>query len=328
MGSKKATTGPKGVGEGSKKGAGGESKKEKKDLSKVPYTSLTGESLVGQKDLEFYVQKGYIKDISVVRPAKEGEVIPYPDDDEAVVFLKYFKAGLRFPCIPAIEEIFSLCKVQLHQLTPSAFVKISSFFWSARCEGAPLSGLAFLQSHYVHKQTQCTDLPEGERQLCYGVVNFVSRKGAKLPVTVSKNRWSSNWTKYWFYHKVPAGSSLRSVMSDINIIREVNRAPTPETNACLNAVGLEAGFFSVRDLVEEFVALKRWPLENDLEAFDTSKKDANGFSLPFFPLLGLRPLWTRLKLGVRTCWVRSLPLRFLHGSKQCWGPDAIVSLTR
>ncbi|KAF0906991.1 hypothetical protein E2562_013558 [Oryza meyeriana var. granulata] len=46
-----------------------------------------------------------------------------PSDDKTVVFTAYFDAGLRFPCYDLVPEVLALFKLELPQLSPSAFVR-------------------------------------------------------------------------------------------------------------------------------------------------------------------------------------------------------------
>ena len=65
------------------------------------------------------VKEGLISDVSKVRLPGRQET-PEPADDEAVVFVHYFRAGLRLPCDDMVIKVLKLFEVYLHQLTPNA----------------------------------------------------------------------------------------------------------------------------------------------------------------------------------------------------------------
>jgi hypothetical protein len=78
---------------------------------------------------------GHIRQLEALRYFAEGsarepgeEAVPEPGDDEAAVFEDFFSVGLRMPPHPALIEILLKYRVQLHQLTPNAFVQLSKYF--------------------------------------------------------------------------------------------------------------------------------------------------------------------------------------------------------
>lgn len=53
-----------------------------------------------------------------------------PSEDEAVVFVDYFRACLRLPCDDMVAKVLKLFEVYLHQLTPNAIVRLGLFAWA------------------------------------------------------------------------------------------------------------------------------------------------------------------------------------------------------
>jgi hypothetical protein len=105
---------------------------------------------------------------------------------------------------------------------------------------------------------------EGDMFAQYGCLNFHAKRdgGSKLRLTV-KNKWSSGWTKSWFYLRNFIGRTsvyaLHSRMSmlDYTVESEVE---------CLDSNANNTGFIRAtatirgRDAVEEFLACKMYPL--------------------------------------------------------------------
>jgi hypothetical protein len=78
---------------------------------------------------------GRIRQLETLRYFVEGsagepgeETVLEVTDDEAIVFEEFFITGLRMPPHPALKEILLKYRVQLHQLTPNAFVQFSKYF--------------------------------------------------------------------------------------------------------------------------------------------------------------------------------------------------------
>jgi hypothetical protein len=105
---------------------------------------------------------------------------------------------------------------------------------------------------------------EGDMFAQYGCLNFHAKRdgGPKLRLIV-KNKWSSGWTKSWFYLRNFIGRTsvyaLHSRMSmlDYTVESEVE---------CLDSNANNTGFVRAtatirgRDAVEEFLACKMYPL--------------------------------------------------------------------
>jgi hypothetical protein len=88
-------------------------------------------STVSEANVPMMMKLGYFGEAErkLVRFA-EDETTPTPKDDEVVVFISFFKAGLRFPLNKMIREVLKNFEIYLHQLTPNAFVRLSIFIWA------------------------------------------------------------------------------------------------------------------------------------------------------------------------------------------------------
>ena len=122
-----------------------------KARSNRPKTYWIGKSKVDDEVLVGLVKEGLISDISMVRLPGNQETLE-PSEDEAVVFVDYFRAGLHLPCDDMVDKVLKLFKVYLHQLTPNAIVRLGLFAWAARSEGAKASARAFAAAHRLHHQ--------------------------------------------------------------------------------------------------------------------------------------------------------------------------------
>ena len=170
------------------------------------------------------------------------------------MFVHYFRAGLRLPCDEMVIKVLKLFEVYLHQLTPNAIVRMSLFAWAARSEGVKASARAFSAAHRLHHQPKLIFVRGVQSEAHYGCLNFAYRASLSTPVVVYKNKWPSDWTQWWFYHKVEAEDYLVSKCEGV----KGNRAPDvrlkPSQQTVLEAFARCAKHLSTHDLVEEFLA--------------------------------------------------------------------------
>jgi hypothetical protein len=132
------------------------------------------------------------------------ETIPEPTDDEAIVFEEFFAAGLRMPPHPAFTEILLKCRVQLHQLNPNTITQLSKYFWAMMSFDGEPSNDGFARRYEVHYQPKKVVVDGFEWFQQFGVINFNARQGGEAALILAiKNKWSTGWTKAWFYCMVP-----------------------------------------------------------------------------------------------------------------------------
>jgi hypothetical protein len=125
---------------------------------------------------------GHIRQLEALRYFAEGsarepgeEAVPEPGDDEAAVFEDFFSVGLRMPPHPALIEILLKYRVQLHQLTPNAFVQLSKYFWVVLSFGGVPSGNRYVRRYELHYQTEEVVVDGFEKYQQFGVINFHAR---------------------------------------------------------------------------------------------------------------------------------------------------------
>jgi hypothetical protein len=83
------------------------------------------------------VTVGHIRQVESLLYFAEGstcelgeETVPELNDDEAIVFEKFFMVALRMRPHLALTEIFLKYWVQLHQLTPNVITQLFKYFWA------------------------------------------------------------------------------------------------------------------------------------------------------------------------------------------------------
>jgi hypothetical protein len=103
----------------------------------------------------------------------------------------------------------------LHQLTPNSVACLNLYFWLAKTYHFQPLAKNFTFVHHLHHQLKAitkttADGTEGEAEAQYGYYNFTYREVISSPVTAYKNKWTLDWTSFWFYHKVTLDEATQS----------------------------------------------------------------------------------------------------------------------
>lgn len=212
--------------------------------------------------------------------ADEGEkTCPTPEENEVVVFRSFLKAGLRFPLSSFVVEVLKIFEIYLHQLTPEAIIRMNIFVWAVRSQGLEPDAKSFCNIHELLYETK----PWGKEQYHnnFGCYSFVSRSGSSCPVPTFRKRWSGDWMTEWFYVK----NDLKTREDIKGIIMRpiwqcfVLRKPKVEMNEaakeCQRAFGIICSFIGTRDLVQEHIAFRVWPLAEKWEMPQETIKEAD-----------------------------------------------------
>jgi hypothetical protein len=206
----------------------------------------------------------YFRDMSIVR-ADDGErTVPTPEENEVMIFRSFFKAGLRFPLSKFVVEVLKIYQVYLHQITPEAIIRMGIFVWAVRSQGVEPNAKSFCNIHELVYETK----PWGKEQYHnnFGCYSFGARSGSSCPVPTFRKRWPGDWMKKWFY--VKNDLKAREDIKDI-IMRPIwqcfgLRKPKVEMDEaaeeCQRAFGVVCSFIGTRDLVQEHIAFRVWPL--------------------------------------------------------------------
>jgi hypothetical protein len=206
--------------------------------------------------------------VSIVRAGGESTV-DLPKDDEMVVFSGFMKAGLRFPLHKMLVEVSKTFKIYLHQLTPEALIKVGVFIWAMRSQGLEPDDICFCNIHELSYQTKATGKEQYHNN--FGCYCFVPRSEATYPVPTFQKKWLGFWMKEWFYVKNDLnqrddvrGIIQRPIWSRFGI-RRPSLALGNEVQACQIAFNTICTYIGTRDLVQEHIAYKVWPLANEWE---------------------------------------------------------------
>src|SRR6187455_163322 len=228
-----------------------------------PSHSVFGKSTIGQSHLE-NMKGRYFRDMSIVRADAGERTVPSPEDDEVVIFRSFLKAGLRFPISRFVVEVLKIYQVYLHQLTPEAIIRMRVFVWAVKSQGLEPSAKSFCNIHELLYGTK----PWGKEQYHnnFGCYSFGARSGSSCLVPTFRKRWSGDWMTEWFY--VKNDLKTREDIKDI-VMRPIwqrfgLRRPKVEMNEaaeeCQRAFDVVSSFIGTRDLVQEHIAFRVWPL--------------------------------------------------------------------
>jgi hypothetical protein len=103
---------------------------------------------------------------------------------------------------------------------------------------------------------------------CYG---FIARPNSSYPVPTFRKRWPGNWMEEWFYVKndLVAREDVKEVIMRPIWSRFGLRMPKVEIDeaaeACQKAFGTVCFFIGTRDLIQEHIAFRVWPLVENWE---------------------------------------------------------------
>jgi hypothetical protein len=105
----------------------------------------------------------------------------------------------------------------------------------------------------------------------FGCYSFVARSGSSYPVPTFRKRWPRAWMKEWFYVKndLKAREDIKEIIMRPIWSRFGLRKPKVEIDeaaeACQRAFSTVCAFIGTRDLVQEHVAYRIWPLIDNWE---------------------------------------------------------------
>jgi hypothetical protein len=100
----------------------------------------------------------------------------------------------------------------------------------------------------------------------FGCYSFGSRSGSSCPVPTFRKRWPSDWMTKWFYVKndLKSQEDIKSIIMRPIWQRFGLRRPKVEmkeaVEECQKAFGVVFSFIGTRDLVQEHIAFRVWPL--------------------------------------------------------------------
>jgi hypothetical protein len=202
--------------------------------------------------------------MSIVRADNGDRTAPVPEENEVVIYRSFFKAGLRFPLSKFVVEVLKIYQIFLHQITPEAIIRMGIFVWVVRSQGLEPSAKCFCSMHELSYETK----PWGKEQYHnnFGCYSFVARSGSSCPVPTFQKRWPGDWMKEWFYVKndLKARVDIKEIIMRPIWQRFGLRKPKVEIDeaaeGCQRAFGTVCSFIGTRDLIQEHIAFRVWPL--------------------------------------------------------------------
>jgi hypothetical protein len=206
--------------------------------------------------------------MSIVR-ADADRAVPAPEENEVVIYRSFFKAGLRFPLSRFVVEVLKTYQIFLHQITPEAIIRMGIFVWAVRSQGLEPSAKCFCSMHELSYEMK----PWGKEQYHnnFGCYSFVARSGSSYPVPTFRKRWPGAGMEEWFYVKndLKAREDIKEIIMCPIWSRFGLRKPKVEIDeaaeACQRAFSTVCAFIRTRDLIQEHVAYRIWPLIDSWE---------------------------------------------------------------
>jgi hypothetical protein len=138
-----------------------------------------------------------------------------------------------------------------------------------RSQGLEPDARCFCNIHELSYQTKATVKEQYHNN--FGCNSFVPHSEANYPMPTFRKKWPSSWMKQWFYVKNDQnqredvrGIIQHPIWSRFGIRRQ-SIAIGNEVQECLMAFNTVCTYIGTRDLVQEHIAFKVWPLVNELE---------------------------------------------------------------
>jgi hypothetical protein len=207
--------------------------------------------------------------MSIVRADNGDRTVPVPEENEVVIYRSFFKARLRFPLSRFLVEVLKIYEIFLHQITPEAIIRMGIFVWAVRSQGLEPSAKCFCSMHELCYETKAWGKEQYHTN--FGCYSFVARSGSSYPVPTFRKRWPGAWMEEWFYVKndLKAREDIKGIImcpiwSRFGL-RKLKVEIDEAAEACQRAFSTVCAFIGTRDLVQEHVACRIWPLIDNWE---------------------------------------------------------------
>jgi hypothetical protein len=206
--------------------------------------------------------------MSIVRAGGDNNV-PAHEENEVVIYRSFFKAGLRFPLSKFVVEVLKTYQIFLHQITPEAIIRMGIFVWVVRSQGLEPSAKCFCNMHELLYDTKAIGKEQYHNNFgCYG---FIARPNASHPMPTFRKRWPRAWMEEWFYVKndLNAREDIKEIIMCPIWSRFGLRSPKVKIDdaakACQKAFSTVCSVIGTRDLIQEHIAFRVWPLVESWE---------------------------------------------------------------
>jgi hypothetical protein len=163
-----------------------------------------------------------------------------------------------------VVEVLKIYQVYLHQLTPEAIIRMGIFVWAVKSQGLEPNAKSFCNMHELLYEMK----PYGKEQYHnnFGCYSFGARSRSSCPVPTFRKRWPGDWMKEWFYVKndLKAREDIKDIIMRPIWQRFGLRKPKVDideaTEECQRAFDVVCSFIRTRDLIQEHIAFRVWPL--------------------------------------------------------------------
>jgi hypothetical protein len=115
----------------------------------------------------------------------------------------------------------------------------------------------------------------------FGCYNFAYQRGVMSPALAYRSKWPDRWAKEWFHMKndMKERSDIKGIIqTPIHTCFSCNK-PTCyvdfEAQAAIVAFNDVCAHIRTRDIVQEHIAFRIWPLRAKWEMSNMSEKDAS-----------------------------------------------------
>jgi hypothetical protein len=240
---------------------------DSKDRPWRPSHTVFGKSTVKQSHLD-NVRGRYFRDMSIMRVGGDNTA-PAPEENEVVIYRSVFNAGLWFPLSKFVVDVLKMYQIFLHQITPEAIMRMGIFVWAVRSQGLEPSAKCFCSMHELLYETKVIGKEQYHNNFgCYG---FIARPNASHPVPTFRKRWPRSWMGEWFYVKndLKVREDIKEIIQRPIWSRFGVRKPKVEiygnVEACQRAFSTVCAFISTRDLIQEHISFRVWPLVESWE---------------------------------------------------------------
>jgi hypothetical protein len=214
----------------------------------------------------------YFRDMSIVRVGGDSTALA-PEENEVVIYRSFLKAGLRFPLSKFVIEVLKIFQIFLHQITLEAVIRMGIFVWAIRSQGLEPNAKCFCNMHELLYEMK--DIGKEQYHNNFGCYGFIACSNASYLVPTYLKRWPRAWMEEWFY--------IRNDLIKREDIKEIIQRPIwscfglrrPKVNidsdveACQKAFSTVCAFISMRDLIQEHISFRVWPL---VESWDMPKE--------------------------------------------------------
>jgi hypothetical protein len=153
------------------------------------------------------------------------------------------------------------------------------FVWAVRSQGLEPSAKCFYSMNELLYETKAKGKEQYHNNFgCYG---FIARPNASHSVPTFQKRWPGAWMEEWFYVKNDLKTRedikeviMRPIWSRFGLLRlkvEIDDA----AEACQKAFSTVCSFIGTRDLIQEHIAFRVWPLVESWEMLKETITDSS-----------------------------------------------------